>query len=122
MSFIVLLDFLIRYTDNRAEGGKMDILPHIPLDDLFTMIPVEKNRIPVRWWSVKTVIEYLGVSESTVRRYIKTGKVEYKYKTVKGHKRVYICNRSVIDLANERKWKREQKDTIESEEDTEEYE
>lgn len=88
------------------------ILPNIPLEDLFTELPLDIDRdIPLRWWSVKTAGEYLGVSERTLRTYIAEGKVVWKYKTVKGHGRILIDNRSVISLANTRKWKREQKET-----------
>lgn len=91
-----------------AEKGT---LPSIPLEDLFTEVPLDIDRnIPLRWWSVKSAVEYLGVSERTVRDYIAEGKVECKYKIIKGHKRVFISNRSVIELADMRKWKREQKD------------
>ncbi len=117
MSFIVLLGFQIKYADKKRGGRpKVDIeksiLPNIPLEDLFTELPLDIDRdIPLRWWSVKTAGKYLGVSERTLRTYIAEGKVVWKYKTVKGHRRILVDNRSVISLANTRKWKREQKET-----------
>ncbi len=73
-------------------------VPNIPLEDLFTVqdYPDPIDDIPLRWWSKETTIEYLGVAESTVRRYKAEGKLEYKYLMVKGHRKVYYTNRSVI--------------------------
>lgn len=96
----------------------MSNLPNIPVEDLFQEIEFpDANKIPFRWWNVKTAREYLGVSERTIRRYIEAGKLEIRRKTVKGHIRVYVSNLSVIDLADNRKWKREQKELQDDEQE-----
>lgn len=61
-----------------------ELFPNIPLDDLFTVIELPEDKIPLRWWTMKTVAEYLDVSERTVRRYKADGKLEYKYVMIKG--------------------------------------
>lgn len=76
------------------------------IDPEFKEIPLEIPFIgvsgePLRWWSVKTTMSYLRVSERQIRRYLKSGKLEKKYKTVKGRKRVYISNQSAISLKYE---------------------
>ena len=82
----------------------MDNIPDaISLDNLFQ--PME---IPItfplttypalRYWSVKTTMNYLDVSERQIRRYLGKGKLKYIYRTVKGQKRVYISNISAIAL------------------------
>lgn len=77
----------------------MGDLPQIPVEDLFTEMEYpDANKPPLRYWSVKTTMEYLGVSMRQVRRYLKAGKLKYQYKTVKGRKRVFISNQSAIDL------------------------
>ena len=77
----------------------MGDLPQIPVEDLFTEMEYpDVNKPPLRYWSVKTTMEYLGVSMRQVRRYLKDGKLQYQYKTVKGRKRVFISNQSAIDL------------------------
>ena len=77
----------------------MGNLPDIPLEELFPEIEYpDIHKSPLRWWSVKTTMEYLGVSMRQVRRYIKAGKLQYQYKTVKGRKRVFISNQSAIEL------------------------
>ena len=78
----------------------MGELPVIPLEDLFLEIPVPE--MPLRWLSVKTVIRILGVTERQIRNYIKQGKVDYIHKTVNGHKRVFISNRSVYRIYDRR--------------------
>lgn len=87
----------------------MDDIPFIPMDRLFSEIDIDRKE-PLRWWSVKTAREYLGVSERTMRRYISSGKLESCRKTVKGHIRVYLSNRSVIELNNDRKWRKAQRE------------
>lgn len=72
-------------------------IKEIPLE-----IPlIDTDKEPLRWWSVKTVMSYLGVSERQIRRYLKSGKLEKKYRTVKGHNRVYVSNQSAISLKYE---------------------
>lgn len=75
-------------------------LPYIPLEDLFTVheFPDPADEIPLRWWNKETVADYLGVSERSVRRYKAEGKLECKYITVKGYKKPYYTNRSVVKL------------------------
>lgn len=87
----------------------MDDIPFIPMDRLFSEIDIARKE-PLRWWSVKTAREYLGVSERTMRRYIASGKLESCRKTVKGHTRVYLSNRSVIGLYNDREWRKAQRE------------
>ena len=77
----------------------MGDLPVIPLEELFEEIPYpDRYKTPLRYWSVKTTMEYLGVSMRQVRRYLKAGKLKCQYKLVKGRKRVFISNHSVIAL------------------------
>lgn len=75
-------------------------LPNIPLEDLFTVqeFPDPVDEISLRWWNKETVADYLGVSERTVRKYKAEGKLECKYITVKGYKKPYYTNRSVVKL------------------------
>lgn len=87
-------------------------LPDIPLEALFTEIELPKEKIPQRWWSIKTTAKYLGVSERTVRRYRAEGKLEYKYLMVKGHRKVYFTNRSVISVYEDRYWKKQQREIL----------
>ena len=77
----------------------MGNLPDIPLEELFPEIEYpDIHKSPLRYWSVKTTMEYLGVSERMIRYYLKQGKLQYQHKTVKGRKRVFISNHSAIDL------------------------
>ncbi len=85
-------------------------LPNIPLEELFTEIELPEDKIPLRWWNMKTTTEYLGVSERSVRYYKAEGKLEYKYLMVKGHRKVYFSNRSVISVAEDRKWRKQHKE------------
>jgi hypothetical protein len=78
----------------------MEELPNIPLEDLFKIIPLYDP--PLRWFSVKSAMNILGVSERTIRNYIKNGKLQHKYKTIKGRKRVFISNRSVYALQDKK--------------------
>lgn len=78
----------------------MEKLPEIPVEDLFTEIPIPE--VPLRWLSVKTATDILSVTERTVRNYIKVGKVECIRKTVSERKRVFISNRSVYALLDKR--------------------
>lgn len=85
-------------------------LPNIPLEELFTEIELPEDKIPLRWWNMKTTAEYLGVSERTVRRYKAEGKLEYKYQMIKGHRKVYFSNRSVISVYEDRYWRKQQRE------------
>lgn len=85
-------------------------LPNIPLEELFTEIELPEDKIPLRWWNMKTTAEYLGVSERTVRRYKAEGKLEYKYQMIKGHRKVYFSNRSVISVYEARYWRKQQRE------------
>lgn len=88
----------------------MDDIPYIPIEGLFNEIDIARKE-PLRWWSVKTAREYLGVSEPTIRRYIASGKLESCRKIVKGHTRVYLNSRSVIKIKDDRKWRKAQRET-----------
>lgn len=90
-------------------NSKIDI-PNIPLEELFTEIELPEDKIPLRWWNMKTTANYLGVSERSVRRYRAEGKLEYKYQMVKGHRKVYFSNRSVISINEARYWKKQQRE------------
>ena len=89
--------------------SKADLL-NIPLEELFTEIELPEDKIPLRWWNMKTTAEYLGVSERTVRRYKAEGKLEYKYQMIKGHRKVYFSNRSVISVYEVRYWRKQQRE------------
>lgn len=89
--------------------SKADLL-NIPLEELFTEIELPEDKIPLRWWNMKTTAEYLGVSERTVRRYKAEGKLEYKYQMIKGHRKVYFSNRSVISVYENRHWRKQQRE------------
>lgn len=90
-------------------------LPEIPIEDLFTEIPI--SEVPLRWLSVKTVTDILDVTERTVRNYIREGKVDCIRKTVSGRKRVFISNRSVYDILDKRVVVNIDEDPEEQEED-----
>lgn len=94
-------------------------LPEIPLEDLFTPIDLPEEKIPQRWWSMKTTVEYLGVSERTVKRYKAEGKLEYKYLMVKGHRKIYFTNISVISVYEDRYWKKQQREILRQSKNTE---
>lgn len=83
----------------------------IPLEGLFTEIPVPG--IPLRWLSIKTATEILGVTERQIRNYIKDGKVDCIYKKVNGRKRVFLSNRSVYGIRDKRQAKKELTEDIE---------
>ncbi len=95
---------------------------NIPLEDLFPVMEYPTDRIPVRWWNMKTTAKYLEVSERTVRRYKADDKLEYKYSTVKGHRRVYFSNVSVIALSQDRRWKQMLREADNEDEDPEDDE
>lgn len=92
-------------------------LADIPIENLFTYIELPKEKMPLRWWSMQTTIEWLGVCDRTIRRYMEEGKLEYKYKKVKGRKRIYFSNHSVISLCNDRKFRKSKNKEIEGDYD-----
>ena len=69
------------------------MLPDIPITELFSYQEFPMERVALRWYSSKTTMEMLGL-----RRYAEDGRLEKKYKTVKGRKRVYYSNVSVLKL------------------------
>ena len=78
------------------EGGK--VLPDIPITELFSYQEFPMERVALRWYSSKTTMEMLGIKERQLRRYAEDGRLEKKYKTVKGRRRVYYSNISVLEL------------------------
>lgn len=92
----------------------------IPLEGLFQEIEYPTEKPPFRWLTLKSAMEVLGLSESSVQRYAKGGKLERMYKTVKGHRKVYYSNHSVYALRNLLNSKRERKLYEEYNTDTEE--
>lgn len=83
------------------------IIPNIPLEDLFTEMEFPTEKVPLRWWTMKTTADHLEVSERTVRRYKAEGKLEYKYVMVKGHRKVYFTNHSVIAVKEDKRLQKE---------------
>lgn len=76
------------------------MLPDIPLTELFIEQEYPRSTPPVRWYSQKTVKEILGIGDRQIRRYVQDGRLETKYKTVKGRRRVYYSNIYVQRLAH----------------------
>lgn len=73
-------------------------IPEIPLAGLFQEIEYPEETPPFRWFNLKSTKEILGIGERSLQMYAKKGKLERKYKTVKGHRRVYYSNHSVYKL------------------------
>lgn len=73
-------------------------LPEIPLEGLFQEIEYPDEKPPLRWLTLKSTKEILGIGERSIQIHTKNGKLERKYKTVKGHRRVYYSNHSVYKL------------------------
>ena len=99
----------------KQEGGNMGELPVIPMEDLFTEIPVPE--LPLRWISVKNSMDIIGVSERQIRNYIKEGKVDVIHKIVNGRKRVFLSNRSVYAIRDKRNDKYIEEDPEEEQEE-----
>lgn len=74
------------------------MLPDIPITELFSYQEFPMERVALRWYSSKTTMEMLGIKERQLRRYAEDGRLEKKYKTVKGRRRVYYSNVSVLTL------------------------
>ena len=49
-------------------------LADTPIENLFTYIELPEEKMPLRWWSMQTTIEWLGVCDRTIRRYMAEGK------------------------------------------------
>ncbi len=94
-------------------------LPNIPLEELFTEMEYPRGQIPLRWWNIKTTKEYLEVSESTIRRYKAKGELEYKYVMVKGHRKVYFSNNSVMRLKDKLECRKQPRESTEDDMDYE---
>lgn len=93
---------------SKIEGAAAErassILPDIPIENLFSEMgyPDPVHRTPQRWLSRKSAAEFLNVTIRTIDNYIKAGKVETKQKTVKGHKRIFVSNKSLIDIQDQK--------------------
>lgn len=74
------------------------MLPDIPITELFSYQEFPMERVALRWYSSKTTMEMLGIKERQLRRYAEDDRLEKKYKTVKGRRRVYYSNVSVLEL------------------------
>lgn len=74
------------------------MLSDIPITELFSYQEFPMDRVALRWYSSKTTMEMLGIKERQLKRYAEDGRLEKKYKTVKGRRRVYYSNISVLEL------------------------